>query len=491
MKKPPRRFPSALLLIMAGILSLNACSPALPATESTADTKEIKESAAPSSSPKTEKRETSVSVAFKGDEAEIAGFAQCEITVTPGSDAPENGYFLVYYTDSTRVLPDYDELLSIKISGDRAVKGSVSDGRMLPTEAKGIAVFESSTRFFQSTPDLKDAVATAAFPQKKLTGSLGTPQFSFGALSDTHMNYEQHNRGAYAKLAAAMNFYASEKMNLVVIAGDATGDRGESPDLEQQYQKHLEILRASDFPAERVYEALGNHGNTAADAPLLAQYLGGSDEIHPFPNSPYFHVLIPGGENARDNLFLFMAQELKKPGDSAKYDNFSKEQIDWLESLLKQYGNTETNIFLLEHAPFLGYGAGDIKNGSYTACIALKQEYAQTMRFHNLLKTYRSVIVMSGHTHVSFYEDANYSDENNTFARTVHIGSGSQPCAYGTGTKLTKSYDGRKNVTPQYGSEGYTVQVYSDYIVYTGYNFSTGKKIPAACLILPVNADAR
>ncbi|MBE6711886.1 MAG: metallophosphoesterase [Ruminococcaceae bacterium] len=431
----------------------------------------------------------SVSVVFTGDEALLAGFAQSEITVTPGSETATDGYFLIYYTDSNGVLPDYDQVLFIRVNGKNAVKGTVSDGRMLPPEATGIAVFESDTHFSETTPDIKNAIATAAFPSEKLVGSLGEAEFSFGALSDTHMNYEQHNRGAYAKLAYALNFYAEKNMDLVLIAGDVTGDRGESPDLEAQYEKHLEILADSDFPAEKVYEAIGNHGNTPADAPLLDRYLGGTDEIHPFTNSPYFHLLVPGKAGARDNLFIFMAQEIQKPGDSAKYDNFSKAQIDWLEGLLTRYGETETNIFILEHAPFLNRGAGDIPNGGYTACITLKDEYAQTMRFYELLKTYKDAVVLSGHTHVSFYEDANYSSENGTLARTVHIGSGSQPCGYGTGSSLVRSYDGRKSVTPEYGSEGYTVQIYSDKIVFIGYNFSTGKKIPAACLLLPVKTS--
>ena len=431
----------------------------------------------------------SVSLVFKGNNAALPGFAQSEITVTPGSHTKTSGYFLIYYTDSTGVLPDYDQALFIPIDGTNPVKGTVSDGRMLPVGATGIAVFESDTHFLETAPDISTAIATASIPKSKWTKEPGEAEFSFGALSDTHMNYEQHNRGAYAKLAYAMDFYAAQKMDLVLIAGDATGDRGETPDLEEQYEKHLEILEKSDFPADKVYESIGNHGNTPADVPLLDRYLGGSDEVHPFTNSPYFHLLVQGKNGARDNLFIFMAQELQKPGDSAKYDNFSKAQIDWLEGLLTQYGKTETNIFILEHAPFLGWGAGDIPNGGYTACITLKDEYTQTMRFYELLKEYKDAVVLSGHTHVSFYEDANYSDENGSFARTVHVGSSSQPCGYGTGTKLVRSYDGRKNVTPEYGSEGYTVHIYSDKIVFTGYNFSTGKKIPAACLIMPVKTE--
>ncbi len=434
------------------------------------------------------KTDTAVTMEFVGDEREKAGFAQSEITVTPGDGSLQKGYYLVYYTDGEKILPDYDEVTAIKINGKNAVKGYISDGIMLPANAKGIAVFECETYFMAQTPDIKNAVATAEIPENKRLPDLGEAEFSFGALSDTHMNYEQHDRGAYAKLGYAMDFYAENNMDIVIIAGDATGDRGENPDLEAQYEKHIEIINNSDFALEKVYESIGNHGNTPKDSSLLDKYLGGDDEVHPFEGSPYFYVLFEGEGDNRDNLFIFMAQELKAPGDSAAYDNFSKEQIDWLEELLTQYGKTETNIFIIEHAPFLNYGAGDIENGTYTACITFKEEYKQTMRLKALLETYKDAIVMSGHTHVSLYENANYSDEFNSFARTVHIGSSSQPCGYGESASMIRSYDGRRQVTPEYGSEGYTVDVYSDYIVYTGYNFSTGKKIPCACLLIPTKA---
>ena len=273
-------------------------------------------------------------------------------------------------------------------------------------------------------------------------------------------------------------------MDAVIIAGDVVGDRGESPDLEAQYEKHVEIINQSDFDLNNVYESSGNHGNTPADVALLDQYLGNAKEQHPYKNSPYYTVLFetPYGN---DNLFIFMSQELNGPSDSAAYDNFSKEQIDWLQGVYDQYGETDTNIFMVLHSPFLKYGAGDKPNGTYNACIAFKEEYTQTMRLKALLEQYPDTVVMSGHTHTSFYDNANYSNVYGTFAHTVHIGSNSQPCAYGDKTSQQKSWDGRRSVSKTYGSEGYTVEVYQNYIVYTGYNFSTGNVIPAAQFMIP------
>ncbi len=429
---------------------------------------------------------TAVTITFTGDEASKAGFAQSTITIIPGSNAPNEGYYLIYYTNGNETLDDYDEICSVDMTG-ATVTHKIKDGAMIPTEATGIAVFESNTRIADKTPSLSSAVAKAEIPAEKRI-SLGTPNTKFGAVSDVHMNYEAHARGAYAKWANTLSFFDKWGAEYIIVTGDATGDRGETPDLEAQYKKYNEIVSASSFPSDKIYEGIGNHGNTPEDAPLLDIYLGGNDEVHPYTNSAYYHVLIEGRDGGRDNLYIFMAQELEAPGESSTRDNFSKAQIDWLENLLIQYSNSQTNIFIIEHAPFLNYGAGDIKNGGYTSTVVFKDEYPQTMRLKALLSTYKNAIVMSGHTHVTLYDDVNYSDEYNEFARTVHLGSNCQPCGYGSSSIYTRSTDGRYAVTPTYGSEAYTVEVYDDYIVYTGYNLSTGKIIPCACLIIPTVA---
>ncbi len=432
--------------------------------------------------------ETTVSVnyEFLGESAERRGFARGKVEVIPAEGTPAEGHYIVYFTDENGVLAGYDELATAPVTG-RKVIIPVEDGLMIPVGASGIAVFHSETRFLDEAPAISEAIGVCEIPpEKRLTG-LGELRYSFGVLSDTHMNYQPYDRGAFEKLAYSLDFFADAGMEYLVITGDATGDRGENPDLEAQYEKHLEILNDSKFPADKVYEGIGNHGNTPADAPLLDAYLGGDDEDHPYEGSAYYSVFKEGGEGVRDLLFIFTAYEVNAPGDSAKYETFSQAQMDWIEGLLTQYGNTETNIFMIIHAPFLNFGAGDRKNGGYTACIPFKEEYPQTIRLKGLLETYKDVVVMSGHTHVSLYDRVNYSNEYGRFARTVHIGSNCQPCGYGGTDTYTRSTDGRYPVTVEYGSEGYTVEIYDRYIVFTGYNFSTGKKIPAACLLLPAS----
>ncbi len=440
---------------------------------------------------------------FIGDEADVAGFAQGLITVTPDSDGATSGYYLVYYTDGTNVLSNYDELASAKITGE-AVRMEIKDGMMIPEGAKGIAVFESDSEFLDNAPDISSAKAKCAIPpSKQLT--LSSPELVFGLASDVHVNYEYYDRGAYAKWTYALNFFNNNGAEYVFVAGDMTGDAtdcntmGSDYTLENQYIKYKELVEASPYSTDNVYECIGNHGNTNSDNSLFTKYTSGANEVHPYSGSPYYYVMIEGKTSAaKDNLFIFMQQDLDDgsggyvAGNTATRDNFTKEQIDWLENLLSVYGNDSgTNVFIFEHSPFLDYGAGEKYGGLYRALTTFSSDFPQNMRLKALLETYKDVTVFSGHTHQTLYDNLNYSDMANTFARTVHVGSTCWPRAYNESeTSNATGSDGRKTTGASYGSEAYLVKVYQDYVVYTGYNLSTNKIIPCATMIVPTKANA-
>ncbi len=441
---------------------------------------------------------------FIGDEAKVAGFAQGLITVTPNSEGATSGYYLIYYTDGLKVLPGYDELASAKITGE-PVRIEIKDGIMIPEGAKGIAVFESATKFLDNPPDLSTAKARRIIPEHKRI-TLSTPEFVFGLASDVHMNYEGTNpgRGAFKKWETALKFFKQNGATHVMVSGDMTGDRsdlenlGADFSLEKQYQKYNELITAAGYTKDNVFECIGNHGNIQADLNLFTTYTSGSNEIHPYAGSPYYHVLLKGTNGAKDNLIIAMWQELDpngvggyQAGQSANLDNFSKAQIDWLEGLLQTYGNdSNTNVFILEHSAFRNYGAGEKYMGVYSGLVTFKTEYAQNMRLKALLETYKDVTVFSGHTHESLYDGLNYSDMGGTFANTVHVSSTCWPRAYyDDGVSSADGRDGRYPCNADYGSEAYVVKVYKDYVVYTGYNLSTNKIIPAGCMIIPAKSN--
>ena len=388
-------------------------------------------------------------------------------------------YLLIYFADDQGILEGYDELLSIPYSGTSSVSGVIKDGTYLPGCVTRLVAVPSATAFLGKIPADDSVIGSYRFPDSKKLLLDEQPLFTFGAVSDVHMNYESYSRGAYHKWADALAFYAENKMDAVVVGGDLTGDE----DLKQDYEKYLDIVYDSPFDPSMIFECIGNHGNTKSAVALFLDAIRTGKEIFPFEGSPYYHIELG------HQIFIFMAQEINGPSDSAAYDNFSKQQIDWLEGLLKEYYGPENNIFILEHSPFLNFGPGDRMNGDYSACVAFNSSYTNTMRLQKLLSTYRDVIFMSGHTHLTLYDNENYSSLNGAFARMLHLPSSCQPCGYGQGKVYTKSYDGRLNVTPDYGSETYLCYVYKDYIVFVGYNLSTGKIIPCASYILETHPD--
>ncbi len=432
-----------------------------------------------------EKGVIDVTYTFEGVHAEDAGYAEGTITLTPTKDATlTSGYYLLYFADRDGLLGGYDEFASIPITGEE-IRYTVKGGTLIPPAATKLVVFESERAFLDELPAYEARAAQITIPQKKRL-TLTDPAFTFGAISDVHMNYESLGYGAYEKWKNALNFFAEQQMDRVIVTGDLTGDTS----LSEQYQQYLDIVAASDYPLENIHEAIGNHGNTIGGRLLFTKFTAGEGEDHPSAQSPWFSVMIEGEtEDARDNLFLFMAQELRASGDSAKYDNFSKKQIDWVESMLKQYRGTETNIFIIEHSPFLDYGPGDRHSGDYTAMVTFDERFTQTIRLKELLETNRNVIVLSGHTHLSLYDGENYSDEDGTSCRMIHVPSGCQPATYNNGNNTLGSGDGRHAVNSSYGSEAYTVAVYDECIIFTGRNLSTGTIVPSACYILPIDKN--
>lgn len=424
-----------------------------------------------------------VTYTFEGAHADEAGFAEGTITLTPShEDAATKGYYLLYFADRNGLLADYDEFACVPITGDEAIY-TVKNGTYLPPAATKLAVFESETPFLEEQPDYHTCAAVIKLPREKRL-DLGEPTFAFGAASDVHMNYEFYGRGAYQKWENAVRFFKEEQMDKIIVTGDMTGDADEQP-LEKQYETYTKLIRAAEYPLEDVHECIGNHGNTEDGRRIFVQSIADEEEIRPLEGTPWYAVLAKGKtESARDNLFLFMAQELRAPGDSNRYDNFSKEQIDWVEEMLATYSDTDTNIFIALHSPFLNYGAGDRHPGDYTTMVTLKPYYLQTMRLKKLLERHKDVIVLSGHTHLSLYDGENYSDEDGTSCRMIHLGSSCCPATYAETGKLHTG-DGRHAVDATYGSEVYTVRVYDDYILFVGHNLSTGTVIPSACYLLP------
>ncbi len=412
---------------------------------------------------------------FTGDYADIDGYAEGTVTLSGGSQS----YYVLYWANDEGVLEGYYPIASVSKSvAEYSFKRNVG----IPSGATKLAVFSDADGKVTDT-SLSNAIDIVEIPVSK---QMATEEyFSFASISDVHVNDTYY--GGPEKCTAALNWFTELGLEKIILSGDVSSQAS-----TEEMTSYVNAVNASTYDIMDIYESRGNH-----EAPNNENFLyytsGGvgdwvaDDEVRPFADSPYYYKLFEAPEGEFDNLFIFMALEVTATGNVGVEDPFSEKQIDWVESVLEEYAGTDTNIYIVEHAPFFNWGPGDRVNGSYGQWMRIKNKFPQVIRFKGLLTKYKEVIMMSGHTHVEFEEDVNFNDENGTAARMIHNSSLGVVKAY-SGTSLNQANAG---TTASYGSQAYAVKVYSDYIVYNAANVSEKMFYPEFCYILESYSEDR
>ena len=268
----------------------------------------------------------------------------------------------------------------------------------------------------------------------RLDEDLGTPLYSFGLLSDVHVDGDGDD-GAYSisDLNNALQFFESEGCEFVAYCGDMTYD-GRSED----YTALKTCLDASTLPQ---YTIRGNHDSYAVDNGYLTA-TGKTEEDY---------TVVKGND-----LFIFMSHYV---GNGTGY--ISDNQITWLTDLFNN--NKDKRIFFFYHVPFRGT-SGDGPGGFYPWTL-LDTSNSTHAALKNLLETNPNVIFCHGHTHMKFelgelYPNANYYHEEGKWY-DIHVPSCAKP----------RSSDGSNLQTLYEGSQGYVVEVYSDKVLFKPRNF--------------------
>ena len=159
----------------------------------------------------------------------------------------------------------------------------------------------------------------------------------------------------------------------------------------------------------------------------------------------------------------------------AKEDEFSVEQLDWVEALLKENYNKGINIYLIQHASISGYGPGDdLENPYYEGGMDVSLD--SNARFLALLKEYKDIIWISGHTHEAYELDYNYTNDDGEACHMIHNSSVGGP-TYVTEGEIDYSF--YENI-----SQGYFVEVFEKAIVFSGANLYEQKIYPKYCYII-------
>ena len=398
---------------------------------------------------------SSISYNFTGTNAADAGYAEGIITLTSNTA----GTYELYWADDEKALDGYYSIASLELNAGDSKSVKMDYHTAIPANAtKIIATRDSKT--------VASADAVYSVPRsKQLSFVSGDLLYSFNSYSDVHIDKNGYYKKANERLAAAFEFGVEKNTNFIVTSGDMVTNAS-GPD--DEWTIYETILSESGY-VNPVWETNGNHDMRCGVSSGLSSFIraSGTDSTKENfdKNKPYYYMI---EENTGD-LFIFMALELDKSPYS--HDEFSDEQISWVTNLIEKYKSTR-NIFLIQHSPIKGFGAGDRMSKPYYGGM-LNQNYSSTKKFKEILTKYPNIVFLSGHTHEDFVMDYNYSDENGTAAYMIHtpsLAGSTMPNSSDTGLE--------RNGGKGFNSQGYYVEVYENRIVFYGANITKEKIYP-------------
>lgn len=289
---------------------------------------------------------------------------------------------------------------------------------------------------------------------------IGLKQYSFGAISDIHL---QDNDGNTAKsdFQKALTYYNNDnKIDFVCICGDLTND-GSAKQLTE-YKQYVDT-----YINKPIYAITGNHETYAIyHNPNEFGGLTIPDVIQEYTSKSLYYSFTQGND-----VFIML-------GIVGEYDLFTNDELQWLYNILET--NRNKRCFIFQHV-FAGKEKEVVCGNPY----GLYHNYCwsnttQTTIFESLMEHYKNAIWFHGHSHFRFNlqsKDCAYAniDKSNGYW-SVHIPSISVPREDANGDGNAEYYTA--------GSEGYIVDVYSNHIVLRGRDFVKGEFLPIATYCL-------
>lgn len=273
----------------------------------------------------------------------------------------------------------------------------------------------------------------------KLSEDLGTPLYTFGILSDVHVDGDSNDE-AYSinDLKKAIKFFNDEGCDFIAYCGDLTYD-GRDVD----FPALKSCLDTSTIPN---YTVRGNHDC--------------KNTVDMYKNATGMELDYTITKN--NDLFIFLS--LDNDNSRGTDGGLTQAKVDWLTNIINNSSNQR--IFLFYHF-FFRNTSGDGEGRSYpygTIGDGTLVSYAKD--FVNLVNNTPNLIFCTGHSHFKFNiqdknPNANYYHKNNGCYH-IHVPSGAKPRipVLGGGTQSLYA-----------DSEGYLVEVYSDKVLFKPRNF--------------------
>lgn len=277
--------------------------------------------------------------------------------------------------------------------------------------------------------------------------NLGNKLYSFGAISDIHLQYDTAQSDFQKALTYLDN---NENVVFTCVCGDLTVN-GTTANL-QDYKNYVDTYS----PNTPVYATTGNHE--------CYQNLDFDTVLPTYTGHPVYYSFTQG-----DDVFIFVGLYTDKNGQL-----FRTEELQWLYETLET--NRNKRCFVFEHVRpqdtcgnAYGIYSYDIWGGT------------EQIIFESMMSHYTNVILFHGHSHLKFNlqtkdNKANY--EHDLFGiHSIHIPSLAVPR-----TGDASGASSKKDIYAD--SEGYVVDVYENVVILRGRDFVNEKFLPIATYCL-------
>lgn len=286
----------------------------------------------------------------------------------------------------------------------------------------------------------KNGVRVGQIDPGNLLRSKGEKLYSFGALSDVHVQYDT----AQADFQKALKYLNdTEDVAFTCICGDLTVN-GTDAELTQ-YKSYVD----SYSPDTPVYAVFGNHDT----------YQGLHNNTQKYTGQPFNYTFTYGND-----VFIMVGNISGYSG--AVGTLFTQATFQWLYEQLE--ANRNKRCFLFQHI-LSKKGSGD----AFNVYPHTKLSGAEATVFESLISHYKNVVWFHGHSHMKFY--LQYGNDMANVDKyfgvwSVHIPSLSVP----------RDVSGNSYSTIYADSEGYVVDVYENGIHLRGRDFVKGEFLPIA-----------
>lgn len=276
--------------------------------------------------------------------------------------------------------------------------------------------------------------------------------YSFGVLSDLHIQYET----GLADFQRALT-YLKDKVPFTCVCGDLVAYA--TAENMAQYKSYVDAY-AGDM---QLYECAGNHetydyinGTVTAKTltgDLLTRWVNATGKTNPNYSFEY-----------GNDVFIFLSLKSESANDL-----FVDGGLTWLANTLE--ANKNKRCFVFQHVQDPADNTADPSH-KYSPIL----NGAPGKEFLRLIKQYKNTVWFHGHTHLTFGVEQ-YPVSEDLGYRSVHIPSLSGPRFYDKETNELVNYYYDENNVQIWGStlaEGYIVDVYENKIVLRGINFAAG-----------------